>query len=39
MTEKSGYGVMTEICGVCNGKKDKNQIVCDSCHKKQRDIS
>jgi len=32
MTKEAGCGVMTKICGVCGGKKDLNQIVCEDCH-------
>jgi len=36
MTKELGYGVLTEICGVCFGKKGINQCVCNKCHKKQQ---
>ena len=33
MTKELGYGWDTEKC-YCGNKKEKNQLVCNSCHKK-----
>jgi len=35
MTDKLGYGILTEKCH-CGNKKGINQIVCNDCHEKEK---